>query len=167
MAASTCISCQERLFCADSALSITGNVIGILTFVGAAMISIQIYLSSMRNAKWDIHLMSRRLELRLAEVQHLQDLLDDNSGVICEMLSPGLQKANATLKDLEHRLLQIDRGSGEKRGRYLKSTRFVYAVDHLKKCIEEADEAMGITRGQVVRALLRSVASDTVLKICD
>ena len=83
------------------------------------------------------------------------------------MLSPGVQRAVAALEESEHLLHRIDCGSGDKRGRYLKSTNFLYAADDLKKRIKETDDALGITRGQVIGALLRSVAIHAVLNLSD
>lgn len=158
MTVPACVSCQERLSCADSPLSITGNVIGILTFVGAAIISLQIYLNSLRNANEEIYIMSRRLESKIAEVQHLQNLLrieNEISEVLKEMLAPSVKRAGAVLKESENLLLQIRRGTGDKRGRFLTSAKFVYLADDLKKCIGEADEVLGIVRGATTGALLQ------------
>jgi hypothetical protein len=52
-------------------------------------------------------------------------------------------------------LLQIRRNTREKRGRFLTSTRFAYLADNLKKCIGEADDALGIVRGAATGALLQ------------
>ncbi|KAF2664600.1 hypothetical protein BT63DRAFT_93482 [Microthyrium microscopicum] len=50
MSTPVCVSCRENLSCSDSPLSVTGNIIGILTFAGALVISIQVYYNSMINA---------------------------------------------------------------------------------------------------------------------
>jgi len=44
------VSCQESLSCGENPLSVTGNIIGILTFIRALMLSIQVYVYSMKNA---------------------------------------------------------------------------------------------------------------------
>jgi hypothetical protein len=158
MSVPVCVSCQEKLSCADSALSITGNVIGILTFVGAALISILVYLNSLRNADREIYIMSRRLESRIDEVRHFQNLLkieNEISGVLKEMLAPGVLRASANLKDSESLLRKIRRDTGDERGRLRSSAKFVYLADHLKKCIEEADDVLGIVRGATTGALLQ------------
>jgi hypothetical protein len=52
-------------------------------------------------------------------------------------------------------LHQIRCGTGDKRGRFLTSAKFVYSVDDLKKCIAEADDALCIVRGSTTGALLQ------------
>ena len=154
----SCVSCQERLSCADSALSITGNVIGILTFVGAAIISIQVYLNLMRNATREIDIMLRRLELRIVELQHLQSLLEiekDSSGTLKEMLAHGLRRARQILADSEHLFLKVSRGTEGTTIRFLTRRMFAYVAGDLKKCIEEANEALDMVRGTLTAALVQ------------
>jgi hypothetical protein len=159
MTVPACVSCQERLSCTDSALSITGNVIGILTFVGAAIISIQVYLNSIRNATWEISIMSRRLESRIAEVQHLQNLLEienDIGGTLKKMLAFDVQRAGQVLAESEHLLVEVSRsGTKGKRNRFLTSAKFVYMADDLKRCIGEADDILDMIRGAATAALLQ------------
>lgn len=46
----TCVPCQDRLSCGDSPLSITSNIVGLLTFVAAIFISVQFHINSIRSA---------------------------------------------------------------------------------------------------------------------
>ncbi|KAL5325195.1 hypothetical protein ACEPPN_006319 [Leptodophora sp. 'Broadleaf-Isolate-01'] len=71
MSTPVCVSCQENLSCSDSPLSVTANIIGILTFAGALMISAQVYFNSMRNAERNITEMVSTLQSKYADFQRL------------------------------------------------------------------------------------------------
>ena len=102
--------------------------------------------------------MSRRLESHIDEVQQLQNLLkteNEISGVLKEMLAPGVQRASAKLKESESLLLKIRRDTADERGRLRSRAKFVYLADHLKKCMEEADDVLAIVRGATTGALVQ------------
>jgi hypothetical protein len=157
MTVPACVSCQETLSCADSALSITGNVIGILTFVGAAIISIQVYLNSVRNATREISIMMHRLQSRIAKVQHLQNLLEmenDIGRTLKKMLVFDVQRAGQVLAESNALLASVTRsGINGKRARFLTSAKFIYMADDLKRCTGEIDDALDMMRGGVIAAL--------------
>ncbi|KIN05379.1 hypothetical protein OIDMADRAFT_177567 [Oidiodendron maius Zn] len=161
MSLPACVSCQERLSCADSALSITGNVIGILTFVGAAIISIQVYLNSIRNATQEIFIMMHRLQSRIAEVQQLQYLLEIENDVdrtLKEMLAFDIQRASKVLVESNDLLNRVTRsGINGKRTRFLTGVKFIYRADDLKRYTGELDDALDMIRGGVIAALLQVV----------
>jgi hypothetical protein len=51
MSSSNCVSCQEQLSCGDSPLSVTGNVIGILTFAYAILGTVIYYIGAISNSQ--------------------------------------------------------------------------------------------------------------------
>lgn len=65
MSSPTCVSCQDRLNCSDSPLSITGNIIGILTFAYATLATVVYYLVAISNSDRDLN----RLRDTLNEVR--------------------------------------------------------------------------------------------------
>lgn len=75
MATPTCFPRQDPQSCRDSALSVTGNVIGILTFAGAVLISVQVYINSIRNAEGNLKEATETFRSRVEDVRSLQDKL--------------------------------------------------------------------------------------------
>lgn len=76
-------SCQPVLSCADSPLSITGNVVGILTLAYAIIITVLYRLQELRNADQDSRRIFRELEKEFVSqestINWMKDLLKDKS----------------------------------------------------------------------------------------
>ena len=152
---STCVSCQDVLSCEDSPLSVTGNIIGILTFAGALMISIQVYVNAMMNADRNMFEITNTFRSRVDEVESLKHKLQENSGRIDGHLIQRVEIALDRVRDLlsqAYALLErVDnRSYGGKRRLWFRA-KFVLRADLVKEGLEKTAMAMDS---------LREVASD-------
>ena len=67
----SCLSCN------DSPLSITGNIIGILTFIYAVGLGLRYYTNLVRNAMDDIYVLIDTLQRSWGEIQELEKITSD------------------------------------------------------------------------------------------
>jgi hypothetical protein len=149
MTTPSCVSCQERLSCGDSPLSITGNVIGILTFASAILISIQVYYNSMRNADGNIFEMTNTLQSRVEEAQILfrklqqVDSINENQRQRLEVAFRQVKDSLVRASDLLERL-RTDTYDGKRR-LWIRA-QFVARKNLIKEGIEKTAKAMKTLR---------------------
>ena len=157
MDTSASTACQHVLSCSDSPLSITGNVIGILTFAGALMISIQIYMNSMRNADRNIFEMTETFRSRVDEVQYLYGKVQRRGscldGELAQRVGYAMSRAEVPLKDAVALLHQLQAHRYDRRGRLWARVKFVLTEDIIKQGLEKTESAM---------ATLREVANEAL-----
>ncbi|KAN0099846.1 hypothetical protein V8E51_013621 [Hyaloscypha variabilis] len=166
MSAATCVSCQEILSCGDSPLSVTGNVIGILTFAGALIISIQVYINSIRNADRRMCDMTDTLRSRVHEVQHLNDKLQGQSSCIDEdlrgRLGWAIHRVNVPLREAEDVLHRLACDRDYRKRQLLIRARFVFAEDIVREGLEKTEKAM-----ETLKDVADDVFSEVVLEPAD
>jgi len=111
------VSCLESLSCDDSPLSITGNVVGILTFAVALILGAQAYFNSLRNASMDIYEMDRELGGWYDRMEYLEQALRqrmhgaDNNGEmrgLIERASETHDHAASTIQELRELSYVLD-----------------------------------------------------------
>ncbi|KAF8847882.1 hypothetical protein BDZ45DRAFT_754427 [Acephala macrosclerotiorum] len=163
MSTLTCVSCQDVLSCGDSPLSITGNVIGILTFVGAILISTQVYLNSIRNADRNIFEMTNKLQSRMDEAMHLrrrllglEDKLGGNAGLAAR-LYVAIDRVQDPLGQADALLGRLNIGRYDKI-KLLTRTKFVFREELIKQGLEKTEKAMETLR-EVANDVFSQVAS--------
>ncbi|KAL9617307.1 MAG: hypothetical protein Q9160_007887 [Pyrenula sp. 1 TL-2023] len=135
----------------DSALSIAGNVSGILTFGFAVLVGIQIRANAFRSAKYEMLEMKSRLESRTRDVYALQTKVinavekHDQLGAPLEPylkmhLTNLMEEIRQPMRDAQGllgRVLSEERDSGFYRVVY--STRFVVEKTAIQRCLEALD----------------------------
>ncbi|PSN66688.1 hypothetical protein BS50DRAFT_676436 [Corynespora cassiicola Philippines] len=140
MDTSTCVSCEKRLSCDDSPLSITSSIIGILTFVGTIEISIQVYFNSIKKAKRDMCHMRDAFQSRMREVRMLimvierkfeQALRTSN-----ETSTPLYDGARSRLIEAENLLQQLNSRQWLGKNRLWIRAKFVMRDNLIKKGLE-------------------------------
>jgi hypothetical protein len=141
-----CVSCKENLSCGDSPLSITGNVIGILTFVSAIIIALQVYIDSMRNAESKLKDMEDTLRLHYDKVNSLvtklrvQSMNVDNDLQTRLMLTLGrIQVPLMTASDL---LEEVTSFQHRGKSRVWRRAKFIIREDLIKEGIAKIEKAM-------------------------
>jgi hypothetical protein len=146
MASPTCVSCQEVLSCNDSPLSVTGNIIGILTFAGAILISIQVYVNAMRNAERNMFEMTDTFRSRLGEadrfVRKLQEQSDSGNREQNYLIHQAQDQVRFELQRAEDLLHQLDPSRYDGRNRMWARARFVLREDMLKEGLEKTEKAV-------------------------
>jgi hypothetical protein len=158
MSTPACVSCQESLSCDDSPLSVTGNIIGILTFAGAIAISIQVYFNAMKNADRQIFEMMYTFRSRLEEVKLLRDKLEKKSmhtlnGAQGERLNSEMDRVAVLFAEADHRFSQLNDRRYNRTGRLLNRAKFVVKENLIKDGLEKIEKAMEV---------LKQVANDVL-----
>jgi hypothetical protein len=112
MSKPACTACQDVLSCGDSPFSITGNVIGILTFAAALLISIQVYVNLMRSVGRNILEITQTFRSRVDEVIYLEDKLErrqaDLDGELGERVRHAMYQARQPIEKPRVLLEQLD-----------------------------------------------------------
>lgn len=153
MNASGCVACEARLSCDDSPLSITGNIIGILTFAGAIAISIQVYFNAMRNADQHMEEMMYTFESRVREVDLLRRKLEEKSehigGDQGERLGREMNRTRELFIQAFGLLTQLrdDNRYNSRRHWLLARAKFVVKENLIKEGLEKIDKAMEMLKG--------------------
>ncbi|PVH76333.1 hypothetical protein DL98DRAFT_657554 [Cadophora sp. DSE1049] len=148
MSTPNCVSCQERLSCDDSLLSVTGNIIGILTFAGALFISIQVYAHSMRNAEWTLREMRATLESRYEEVEHLMRKLEAQDRHHIEenlrrRLVIALDQARGPLHAIGTLLQELDSRNYDGGKKLWLRAKFIQREEMIKDGLAKTESAIG------------------------
>ncbi|KAJ6017181.1 hypothetical protein N7451_000560 [Penicillium sp. IBT 35674x] len=100
-------NCEAVLSCGDSALSITGNIIGILTFSYALIITVLYRTRALGNADQDIQYFGRQIEREIrsfkSSIKWMQSLheADDKPLEIWDAASSLVQEAEGMLQEAE------------------------------------------------------------------
>jgi hypothetical protein len=146
MSTPVCVSCKENLSCGDSPLSITGNVIGILTFVSAIIIALQVYVDSMRNAESKLKEMEDTLRLQYDKVNSLvtklrvqSKNLDDDLKTRLMLALGRVQQPLVRASDLLGEVTDIQH---QRKNRVWRRAKFIIREDMIKEGIEKIDKAM-------------------------
>ncbi|KAH7310933.1 hypothetical protein BKA65DRAFT_161432 [Rhexocercosporidium sp. MPI-PUGE-AT-0058] len=157
MSTPACVSCQESLSCSDSPLSVTANIIGILTFTGALMISTHVYFDKMINAERNILEMMSMLEMKFGDFQHLAAKLEIElrrgfgGGELDHRVIAALRGAERSL-DETHRLLDRLRPDSYDRGNRLwLRAKFMQREEMIRGAMAKMETGM---------TTLREVAND-------
>ncbi|PVH68876.1 hypothetical protein DL98DRAFT_599142 [Cadophora sp. DSE1049] len=158
-----CVSCQDVISCSDSPLSVTGNVIGILTFVGAFLVTVQVYFNSMRNAERNIHEMTETLHSRIGEVRHLEKKVKGSRAEIDdahrERIESALNQVHEPMESVYRLLERIDEGRYDGKRRLWLRAQFILREDLIKEGLEKSEKAMGLLR-EAANDVLTSVESE-------
>ena len=150
MSTPACTACQDVLSCGDSPLSITGNVIGILTFAAALLISIQVYVNSMRNADRNILELTETFRSRVDEVRYLDDKLQRRrtglNDELAQRVSYAMQQAEVPFGEAGALLRRLDGSRYDGSRRLWARAQFVLREDLLKQGLQKTENAMGTLR---------------------
>jgi hypothetical protein len=151
MTTSTCVPCEKILFCEDGPLSTTSNILGILTFMSALIISIQVYVNSIRHADRQMLELESTFESRVHEVRSLSrkielraDAVDGRLAQRLQTVMPRVQIYLDELSDLNGKLHSRRRG---RRGRFWARAKFVLVQDIIAQGLEKAGKALEDLRG--------------------
>ncbi|KAI0384270.1 hypothetical protein F5Y04DRAFT_249405 [Hypomontagnella monticulosa] len=149
MSAPNCVSCEGVLSCEDSPLSVTGNIVGILTFVSAILISAQVYFNSMRNADRNIRDLMATFESRYDELVRLERKLRSShiDGSSSGKFHHTLDGVCATIYEAKALLGQLCDEWSSRRRRMLTRAKFVLREDIIREGMEKTETGIEILRG--------------------
>ncbi len=121
-----------------------------LTFAGAFMISIQVYVNSMRNANRNIFEMTEKFRSRLDEVQYQYGKLQRHARCLDEefaqRVGSAMHRAEVPLRDAVALLHKLDTNRHDGRSRLRTRAKFVLTEDLVKQGLEKAENAMAALR---------------------
>jgi hypothetical protein len=141
MASQACVSCQDFLSCNDSPLSVTGNVIGILTFASAILIGMQVYVNAMRNAERNMFEMTDTFRTRLDEAQRLahklQEQNDLNNREQDGLVYGALRRVSDELGRAGNLLDRLEPSRYDGRKRLWARAQFILREDMIKEGLEK------------------------------
>jgi hypothetical protein len=142
----TCLSCQ------DSGLSITGNVIGILTLAYALAAGFYLYYNSFKNAKRELYDLENILEARYHEASHLESMLipltHTHTGGPHYQQVYRIQEASERSKDFLNEARELlyrlhsRRGAPSTRSRVFIAGRFIASKEKMVAMVGEAEKAL-------------------------
>lgn len=146
MSSTTCVPCEQALSCDDSPLSITGNVVGILTFAVALVLGAQAYFNSLRSARMDIYETVREMRGWRERLQYLDRTLSDRTQVHqdTEDVQSLMKRArDSAMKcvDFHNQLEMTLRDVGEKRDKFWRS-RYLVRESQIRELRYKAEKAI-------------------------
>ncbi|KAL6241243.1 hypothetical protein RBB50_011922 [Rhinocladiella similis] len=129
-----------------------------MTFASAIAISIQVYVSSMRNAGRNIFEMTETFRTRLEEAQYLSKKLAGQESRFNEQLKQrvqtALERAAVPFGDAHVLLGQLDANRYDGKDRLWARAKFVLREDLLMQGMEKTESAMAALREVTNEALL-------------
>lgn len=158
--ASACPACD----CAESPLSIIGDVIGILTFAIASWMSILYYYRSFRDFLQEMHDMQHRVQLAFEETQGLMRKFIERQRMISTPPAPTQRREKARAGEnhtgrgapypnlVDEAWIRVER-------EMIKAAKFV------NKRLLQPDIVAGVLMGRVTYAVEREMAAETVRKV--
>lgn len=141
------------LSCVDSPLSVTGNVIGILTFLGALLITIQVYVNSMRNAERNLAEMMESFQSRIMELQRLggrlmnQERRNSGHAELSERLSHAMGRVAVSVKEADDLLRRINPGRYDGKRRLWVRAKFIMREELLMKGLGDIEKSIEALKG--------------------
>ncbi|KAL2844079.1 hypothetical protein BJY01DRAFT_248324 [Aspergillus pseudoustus] len=133
--------CQE-LSCDDSPLSMTGSIIGILTFAYAIAITAIFYANAFLSAETERGQFQSRLKSEVQSLELVLDLLRNYAPMVpdtdafARKIEPWLVQAARSIQEVQPRVILVPGGGDDeksRRWRFLNRARFVGDKEQLSK----------------------------------
>jgi hypothetical protein len=140
------------LYCRDSALSVAGDIIAILTFVGGFLISINVYINSMRNAGRSLFGIANAIGSRSHGFDDLERKLQQSNTLDSDLARSLRQKVELAGEIILHAAEQLDQMNGDPDSRNRRvwgHSNFVLKQDLSLKDLERMDKVIETLRGGV------------------
>ncbi len=129
---SQCTPCENIGVCNDSPLSITGNVVGILTFINAIPVTVAIYTSRLKSAGYGQEQLKASAYANVKRFEQMRSRYDSEGRAIstmdpdlADLMQFGVEEGRRAMISIA-RGIKFDPGSGRssrlrQRGRYVPS----------------------------------------------
>lgn len=143
--------------CGDSPLSVTGNVIGVLTFIVSILLSARVYYSAVRGSVRNLRRVHMDFQQQRSEFERLESKLarriksmdDTNSNK--KDIERTIQKAKKDLGAAEKGFYKWDENLTNGLSRWIARVRYLWNEAALRECVERIGYTM---------ATLKDIAAD-------